>query len=195
MPFIAPVPEDSAEGAVADMYARTRQDLGYIPNFVTLFSHRPEVLGCFDKLLDSIRRNMDLRRYELVTLAAAKELRSSYCMLAHGSVMLREFYDVSELRAIAADPEGSALDEADKAVMRFAAKVVRDAASITAADVDGLRSHGLSEAEIFDVAAAASVRCFLSKTADALGARPDAKYRALDADLQKVLTVGRPIAE
>jgi uncharacterized peroxidase-related enzyme len=195
MTFIATIPENGAEGAAAAMYARMRQEAGYIPNFVTAFSHRPEVLDCFDKLLDSIRRNMDLHRYELVTLAAARALRSSYCMLAHGSVMLREFYDAEQLRTIAEDPEGSTLDEADKAVMRFAAKVVHDAASITAADVEGLRSHGLSEADIFDVAAAASERCFLSKTADALGAIPDARYRALDPELQKVLVVGRPIAE
>lgn len=195
MTFIVTVPEDSAEGATAAMYARTRQESGYVPNFVTAFSHRPEVLDCFDKLLASIRGNMDLRRYELVTLAAARELRSSYCMLAHGSVVLREFYDADALRTIAEDFDRSALDESDKAIMRFAAKVVRDAASITAADVDGLRRHGLSEADIFDVAAAASVRCFLSKTADALGARPDARYRALDPDLQRALVVGRPIAE
>lgn len=195
MTFIATVHEDGAEGAAADMYARARQEAGYIPNFVTVFSHRPEVLDCFDRLLDSIRRNMDLRRYELVTLAAAKELKSSYCMLAHGSVMLREFYGVDELQIIALDPDASPLDETDKAIMRFAAKVVRDAASVSAGDVEGLRRHGLSEADIFDLAAAASIRCFLSKTADALGARPDARYRALDPALQKVLTVGRPISK
>jgi hypothetical protein len=30
---------------------------------------------------------MDLRRYELATLAAARRLRSSYCCLAHGRVL------------------------------------------------------------------------------------------------------------
>jgi hypothetical protein len=31
---------------------------------------------------------MDLRRYELATVAAARRLRSSYCTLAHGPVLI-----------------------------------------------------------------------------------------------------------
>jgi hypothetical protein len=34
---------------------------------------------------------MDLRRYELATVAAAKRLRSSYYALAHGSVLAEQF--------------------------------------------------------------------------------------------------------
>ena len=41
--------------------------------------------------------------------------------------------------------------------------------------------------------AAASARCFFSKTLDALGAEPDAAYRELDARLVDPLVVGRPI--
>jgi uncharacterized peroxidase-related enzyme len=194
MTFIQTVPEESAEGETAAMYAGMRAQLGYVPNFVKVFSHRPEVMAGWGRLLDSIKKNMDLRRYELVTIAAAKELRSSCCMLAHGSVLMRDYMDAGELRAIAGDPAGSALGAADKAIMGFAAKVIRDAASVTAEDVDTLRRHGLSEAEIFDVASAAAVRCFLSKTADALGARPDAAYGDLAPELRDVLVVGRPIA-
>jgi alkylhydroperoxidase family enzyme len=34
---------------------------------------------------------MDLRRYELATLAAARRLRSGYCCLAHGTVLAERF--------------------------------------------------------------------------------------------------------
>jgi hypothetical protein len=42
--------------------------------------------------MGSISANMDHRRYELATLAAARRLRSSYCMLAHGSVVLDRYW-------------------------------------------------------------------------------------------------------
>ena len=45
-----------------------------------------------------------------------------------------------------------------------------------------------------DVALAAAARCFFSKTLDAIGVLPDAKYRELDPELRKALVVGRPIA-
>jgi uncharacterized peroxidase-related enzyme len=195
MTFIQTVPDVNAKGETADLYARNRDDTGQVPNFVKAFSHRPDVLAGFDRLLDCIKSHMDPRRYELVTIAAAKELNSSYCMLAHGSVLLRDHYDVEQLTAIARNPGGSDLDRADKAVMVFATKVVRDPMSITQFDIDDLKAQGLSDAEIFDVVSAASARCFISKTVDALGALPDAKFASLDADLQQVLVVGRPISE
>lgn len=39
------------------------------------------------------------------------------------------------------------------------------------------------------------MRCFFSKTLDAIGAEPDAQYAAVEASLRDALTVGRPIAD
>jgi uncharacterized peroxidase-related enzyme len=195
MAFIETIPEYRAEGQTAVMYERNMENSGYIPNFVRAFSYRPDVMDRFDALLDSIKETMDPRRYELVTIAAAKELKSSYCMLAHGSVLKRDFYNAGELAKIAGNPDESDLDEADKDIMAFAAKVVRDAVSVTEDDVDKLRKHGLSEADIFDVTAAAAVRCFVSKISDALGALPDSTFSALEPELRDVLVVGRPISD
>jgi alkylhydroperoxidase family enzyme len=79
--------------------------------------------------------------------------------------------------------------------MDLAEKVVDDATGIEEADLRPLRDLGLSEAEIMDVVLAAAARCFFSKTLDALGVRPDAKYADLDPGLREVLVVGRPIAD
>jgi hypothetical protein len=79
--------------------------------------------------------------------------------------------------------------------MDLADKVAHDATSVVEADIVRLRSLGLSDAEIFDVVAAAAMRCFFSKTLDGLGVRPDARYAELDPELRDALTVGRPIAD
>ena len=69
-----------------------------------------------------------------------------------------------------------------------------DATTVTQQDVDALKKHGLSDAEIFDITAAAAVRCFFSKMLDALGAAPDHVYaERLDPNLRKSLAIGRPI--
>lgn len=157
------------------------------------FALRPEVYEAWRGLVTSINGNMDVRTYELATLAAARRLRSSYCSLAHGTVLAEKVFDWATVRNIACGDD-EALDERDVAVMRFAEQVVVDATSITQADIDRLREVGLSDPEIFDVAAAAAVRCFFSKLLDALGAQPDAKYSELDPAIRDVLVVGRPIA-
>ena len=161
---------------------------GDAKNMERAFELRPEVYAAWRQLVTAVTAASDERRYELATLAAARRLRSSYCCLAHGKVLAEKFYDFDSVPAL---PDG--LDEADRAVMAFAEKVVVDATAITEADVDELRGHGLSDEEIFDVVLAATIRCFFSKTLDALGVQPDADFAQLDPAFREPLTVGRPI--
>jgi uncharacterized peroxidase-related enzyme len=192
--FIETIPEDAANRAVAEMYESDRERVGYLPNYTRAFSHRPDVYAAWRRLANTVAGGMDQRRFELATVAAARRLRSSYCMLAHGSILMREFLDPDEVEALATDFRTAGLDPSDVAIMEFADKVAGDATAITQADVDRLRSFGLSDADITDVALTASLRCFFSKTIDALGAEPDADYASLDPALRNALTVGRAIA-
>ena len=89
------------------------------------------------------------------------------------------------VRALVDDYRTADLEPADLAVMEFADKIAHDATSVTQADVDHLRALGLADGDILDVVLAATVRCFFSKTLDALGVEPDAKYSELDPDLQR----------
>lgn len=89
MPFIKPVSEEEASGRVAELYEAKKGGRGYVPNYLSLFALRPDVYDAGPRLIGSIRANMDLRRYELATLAAAQALTSSYCSLAHGIEPLR----------------------------------------------------------------------------------------------------------
>jgi uncharacterized peroxidase-related enzyme len=165
-------------------------------NFERAFSHRPDVYAAWRGLVGAITANMDERLYELVTLAAARELRSSYCCLAHGRVLATRILEPDTVTAAVRDPRSAGLEPVEVAAMELAAKLVRDATAITESDVDELRRLGLGDAEILDVAAAAGARCFFSKTLDALGVQPDREYADLEpAELREALVTGRPIAE
>jgi alkylhydroperoxidase family enzyme len=151
------------------------------------------VYAAWGQLNTAIKAGMDLRRYELATLAAARRLRSSYCCLAHGTVLKEELGE--PVLEIALDHRSAGLDDVDIAVMDLAERVVDDASSMTDADVQPLRDLGLSETEIMDVILAAAARCFFSKTLDALRVLPDATFRRLEPELLDALVVGRPIAD
>jgi alkylhydroperoxidase family enzyme len=157
-------------------------------NYERAFAERPDVYAAWVQLNTSIKAGMDVRRYELATLAAARRLRSSYCSLAHGKVLAEEFVGAGAVPGL---PAG--LDAVEAAVMELAEKVARDATSVTQEDVDRLRALGLDDAEILDVVLAAAARCFFSKALDALGALPDATFLELDPALREQLTIGRPI--
>ena len=160
-------------------------------NFERAFEERPGVYAAWRGLVGAIRENMELRRYELVTFAAAQRLRSTYCSIMHGNVLRDELGE--DVLAIVSDREGT-LDAVDLAVMDLAERVVVDATSVTPADLQRLRDLGLDDGEIMDVVLAAAARCFFSKTLDALCVQADAQFQELAAELQAAFVVGRPIA-
>jgi uncharacterized peroxidase-related enzyme len=194
MAFIRTISPARAEGPVREMYEQAKARFGYVPNWAQAFSLRPGVMDGWLGLLRSVSSHLPVRTYELATLAAARALRCTYCSLAHGSVLARKVFDAPTVTAIMTSPQDSPLEPREHAMMAFAEKVALHADRITAADIEGLRSHGYRDEEIFDIAAAAAARAFFSKVLDAMGAEADAAFNDLDPKLREALTVGRPLA-
>ena len=89
MAFIKTIAPAMAQGEVLEMYERQQAAWGYVPNYAKVFSGRPEVLARWGRLLAEIKRPMSRRRFELVTFAAAIELRNTACSLAHGKAVVK----------------------------------------------------------------------------------------------------------
>lgn len=196
-PVFITVPDESElDTDITEWFDRQRTSWGYLPNYAQAFATRPDVALAWTSLSNAVGKGMDRRRYELATIAAARELRSTYCMAAHSKFLRDDVGDEATMRAIAEDASLRSLDAVDRAVMEFAAKVARDASSVTSEDVDALRDHGLSDADVADVVFAVAARSFLTKVLDALGVQADAALgAAFDPETRRQLTVGRPIAQ
>ena len=193
MSYIETISPDDAEGAVLDMYAHQQKHWGYVPNYAKSFSHRPEVMARWGRLLAEIRRPLDDRIFELVTFAAAHELKHTSCSLAHGKA-LTPFFSDEQIVAIAQGEDLGFLEEAEREMVRFSRQVARDASAVTQADVQRLKDCGLDDAMVFDIAAAAAGRAFFTKVLDAVGSMPDAAFTRLDAAFRVPLTVGHPVS-
>jgi len=194
MSFIETTAPQQATGEVAALYQRQQGGLDYLPNYARVFSHRPELMVHVAALQECLKRHMAPRLWALVSLAAAREIRSSYCSLAFARRLLRGHCSEAELLAILEGRADAPLSTAERAAMALAGKVARDSSSVVAGDVDDLRAAGFADAQIFDVVAAAAWRCFFAKIPDALGASPDAAYAGLSQHLRDQLVVGRGIA-
>ncbi|MEM8815818.1 MAG: peroxidase [Pseudomonadota bacterium] len=193
MAFIKTIPAAEATDEVRAMYERQAGFWGYVPDYAKVFCHRPEVMERWGKMLAAVKRPVDPRRLELVTFAVAHELRHSGCSLAHGE-KLAAIIGQEAVIAIANGEDRDVLSAAEVDIVRFARRIARDASRITSGEVEALReTHGLSDGEIFDIAAVAASRCFFTKLLDALGSEPDPGFMSLDDKLREALTVGRPI--
>lgn len=190
MAFIETIPANQATGAVRVMYDRQQASYGYVPNYSKVFSHRPEVLARWGRLLAEINRPMDHRLYELATFAAATQLKSSACSMAHGR-KLAEIIGEDCVRDLATEDIPAELTAAETAVIHYARKVARDATSIEPADLQALKAAGYSDAEIFDITTTVAGRAFLTKIVDALGVELDANVHQMDEVFRESMMVGR----
>lgn len=192
MAFIDTIPARWSTGDVFAMYDRQQKHYGYVPNYATVFSHRPEVMRRWAELLSALKRPMDKRRFELATFAAARALRSTLCTLAHGKALL-QFFSKDDVVAMGRGELPASLTAAEAGLMRFAHAVARDASAVTAADVEELKGYGFCDAEVFDVVAVVAGRAFFTKVVESLGVGSEAALRNLDPELRESLTVGRPV--
>lgn len=193
--FITAIDEDEATGEVAEQYARDRDAWGFLPNFSRAFSLHPEAYSGWQHLIGAIRGNMDVRRCELATLAAAKVLGTTYCSVAHGRILRDRYLDAATVRQLMQDHRRAGLEDVDVAVMDFAAKVATDATSITEADVQVLRDHGLDDRDVLDVVLAVAARAFFATVVESLCAQADPELtRDMEYELLDALVVGRPPA-
>ena len=172
MSIIRTISQDEATGDIAEIYAEDVEDLGYVPAHTKVMALNPEAYRAFESLARSIARPLGLRRYELVTLAAAEAIGSDACRFAHARKSLK-LMSADEVLRVVTDYRRAGLTDAEVAMMDFAAALSGDSAAMTDADSQRLRDHGFTDREILDIALAAGMRNFFSRTLHSLAVEVD----------------------
>jgi uncharacterized peroxidase-related enzyme len=169
-------------------------EMGFVMNVSRLWAHRPQAMGALFELMDlvtSARPFTDRERGILIT-ACASSFGDSYCSLAWGTKLAG--LASPELAAGILRGEDDGLTGPEQALAAWARLLARDPNGISVADVAGLRQAGFPDADIFDMTVFVALRVAFSTVNDALGARPDAEYRAeAPAAVLNAVTYGRPI--
>ena len=65
------------------------------------------------------------------------------------------------------------IDDATKAMLEFAVKVTTAASTVTQADLDRLREHGLTDEALFAIVEVVGFFCYVNRIADAFGVELD----------------------
>lgn len=180
--------EETVTGEAAALYAEDLATLGYVPSHTRVTALNPEAVRAFENLIRAIAPGLGMRRYELVTLAAAGALGSTACRAHHGLKSMH-YLELDELERVARDFRNAGLSPAEVAMMEFAEKLSLDSAAMTEADAAELQRHGFTDREIVDIAFAAGARNFYSRTLHALGVDPDIPP-TLPAALRDALLAG-----
>lgn len=195
MSLITNTPEAEATGEVAELYRRLQGRKEYLPNYAGVFGHRPALMEPLSTLQETLKAHLEPRLWALVSLAAAREMKASYCALAFAKrLILREFTE-KELVEILRDEASPLLDERERAAMRLATRVAGDSSRMEQSDIDAARRAGFTDTEIFDLVAAAAWRCFFARIPDALGSAPDRALGHFGEELLELVVLGRALEQ
>lgn len=194
--FLKTIAEHEASGAIADIYKHEQAKFGFVMAATSCMTARPDLLPLWEDFYGKIKAGFSLspRDWRLITFIAAKHVPSTYCAAVYGKQLLQDLGGRPAVLALLRDYREAGLPARDVAMLEFTEIVARHASKVTQATIDNLRGVGFSDPQISDIALCASLRCFMSRFYDAMGAGPEAAFLDDDPDFRAELTVGRPLA-
>ena len=133
---------------------------GFLPNVFAALSWRPEEAGAFfarhDALMDKETPGLSKAEREVIVVATSAANDCLYCVVAHGAIARVRSRDPYLADQVAVDWRKAPLDPRMHAVLDVAVRLAVEPATVTAEDQAGLRAHGLTEDDVWDVGAIVS---------------------------------------
>ncbi|MCL5776553.1 peroxidase-related enzyme [Limibaculum sp. FT325] len=169
-----PLPED-----VAELFGKCQAKLGLVPNVLVAYAHRPEKLRAFALMYNDLMlgpSGLSKLEREMIAVAVSAENRCWYCLVAHGAAVRVLSGETALGEAMAFNHRYAPLDPRQRAMVDFAVRITRASAEITEADRERLRTHGLSDEDIWDLAAVAAFFNMSNRMASATGMQPNPEY-------------------
>ena len=155
------------------------EKLGFVPNVLRAYAFDVDKLNAFTGMYNDLmlgESGLSKLEREMVAVAVSAENRCFYCLVAHGAAVRQLSGDPTLGEAIAMNYRIAPLDARQRAMLDFAVRMTRASAEIGEPDRAALRAHGLSERDIFDLAAVAGFFNMTNRVASALAMRPNPEY-------------------
>ena len=178
-------PEAELPADIADVFAKNRAKLGFVPNVFRAYAKRPEHFRAFMAYHDVLMRGesgLSRAEREAIVVAVSSENRCQYCVTAHGAALRILGKDTVLADQIAIDWRTAALSPRWRAMLTFASRVNEVAFAASDAEIDALRGAGFADDDIWDIAAVAAFFGFSNRMAGALGMRPNREFYAMGRD-------------
>ena len=86
---------------------------------------------------------------------------------------MRDQFTDEQITEIVTDFQTADIDETTKAILEFAVKVTKSAPTITPADLEHLRSYGLTDEALFAIVEVVGFFNYVNRIADAFGIELD----------------------
>ena len=174
VPDLADLPADLRERILA-----VQAKAGFVPNVFLTLAHRPDECRAFFDYHDALMlrpSGLSKGEKEMIVVATSGANRCLYCVVAHGAVL--RIYEKAPLLAdaVAINHHKADLSARQHAMLDFALKVCGDSAAVDEADFEGLRAHGFSDEDIWDIGAITAFFGLSNRMANLISMRPNEEF-------------------
>jgi uncharacterized peroxidase-related enzyme len=157
--FPVPARED-LPAELRERFAAVEERSGFVPNVFAALSWRPAEAAAFfamhDALMDKETPGLSKADREVIVVATSAANDCLYCVVAHGAIARVRSRDPYLADQVAVDWRKAPLTPRMRAVLEVAVRLAAEPALVVAEDLAGLRGHGLSEDDVWDVGAIVS---------------------------------------
>lgn len=191
--YLKTISEADATGRVGDIYAAERAQLGFVAESTRSWTTRADLLPAYSHFLEQVRAGSSLsqREWALVSFVAAQHTPSTYCSYVYGKLLVGHLGSREAVAELQRNFRAAGLSGKEVAMLSYADMIARQPSGITAEHIEILRTAGFEDVQICDIAVCASLRCFVSRFFEAVGASPESAFADEDPEFRAALTIGR----
>jgi uncharacterized peroxidase-related enzyme len=174
--------ESDLPADIAEVYAKNREKLGFVPNVFRAYARRPEHFRAFMNYHDVLMKapgNLSRVEREAIVVAVSSENRCQYCMVAHGAALRVLSKDPILAEQIANNWRTANLPPRMRAMLEFASRVNEPGFAATEHEIDEMHLAGFSDNDIWDVAAIAAFFGFSNRMAGLMDMRPNDEFYSM----------------
>jgi uncharacterized peroxidase-related enzyme len=181
IPALEDLPED-----IRDVIEANARKLGFVPNVFWAYAWKPDHFRAFFRFYDALMKGpsgLTRAEREMIVLTVSAINACTYCTVSHGAALRVLAKHPHLADQVSANYRMAEITPRQRAMLDFAAKLTRESAAVDAADLSRLRSHGFSDADIWDIGAVAAFFNLSNRMANLADMRPNAELYAMGRDL------------
>jgi len=185
-PPISRFPVAAREELPADLAERfefVEERSGFLPNIFAALAWRPDEARAFfamhDAVMDKETPGLSKGDRELIVVATSAHNDCLYCVVAHGAVARIRTKDPFIADQVAVDWRKAPLSPRMHAVLAVATRLAADPAAVTAADLESLTEHGLTQEDVWDVGMITSFFALSNRLAHFAALVPNPEFYAM----------------
>ena len=178
-----PIPDlNELSEDIRDRILAVQEKTGFIPNVFLALAHRPDEFRAFFAYHDALMEKeggLSKGEREMIVVATSGLNQCIYCVVAHGAILRIREKNPFLADQVAANYRKADITPRQKAMLDFAAKMSLHAYDVNDSDFEGLRQHGYSDEDIWDIGAIAALFSLSNRMANLTNMRPNDEFYLL----------------